>query len=72
MVHNQIVQCSIERCVSVLQPSLGVSSRDLGRSSERPLFWPRHEGVELRRGLLMRTLSVCWLPALLKAEAAQA
>src|SRR4051795_1306488 len=29
---------SIERCVSVLQPTLGVSSLDLGRPAGRPLF----------------------------------
>src|SRR3954447_8813772 len=33
-----IMQCNIERCVSVLQPTLGVSSLDLGRPSGRPLF----------------------------------
>ena len=40
----RIVQCNIssqrniERCVPMLQPSLGVSSLDLGRPSGRPLF----------------------------------
>src|SRR5215211_3986295 len=32
------MQCSIERCGSGLQPSLGVSSLDWGRPSGRPLF----------------------------------
>ena len=44
---SAIVQCSItcavqhRTCCSVLQPSLGVSSLDLGRPSGRPLFVPR-------------------------------
>src|SRR4051812_46810074 len=53
-MQHKIVQCSIERCVSVLQPSLGVSSQTWavlrgGSFSGRPINVPVGEMADAAR-----------------------